>query len=393
MNSNRATIEAQAVAAFAARFGSAPQVVASAPGRVNLIGEHVDYNDGLVLPAAIDRTTAIAAAPRDDGRLVMVTDAGQEGSAPVDRLYPSDRRVWTDYLTGVASRLQERGMPARGASLVVASNVPRGAGLSSSAALELATAFALTELAGMPIPGPEAALLCQRAEHEFAGVKCGIMDQFISCLGRRGHALLLDCRTLAYVHVPLPEDADLLVCDTGVRRALGTSEYNKRRDECAQGLQLLAAKLGPLAALRDVSPAQFAEHGASLPPVVRKRCAHVISEIARVERSAAALRAGGLSEFGKLMYDSHFSLQHDYEVSCPELDHLVDICAEAEGVYGARMTGAGFGGCVICLVRREHAEGVIRRITTEYPAVCGKKASVYACTSDDGAQSRRLSPS
>jgi len=387
VSSNRESIEAQAVAAFTKRFGTGPAVVASAPGRVNLIGEHVDYNEGLVLPAAIDRTTAIAAAPRDDGRLALVTDAGQEATFSMERLYPSERRAWTDYLAGVASLLLEKGMPARGASLIVASNVPRGAGLSSSAALELAAAFALEEMYGMSVPLPATALLCQRAEHEFAGVQCGIMDQFVSCLGRRGYALLLDCRTLECEHVPLPAGADLLVCDTGVRRALGSSDYNRRREECDQGLRLLAERLGTLGALRDVSPAQFAVHGASLPAVVRRRCAHVVSEIDRVSLSAAALRAGDLSEFGKLMYDSHLSLRRDYEVSCAELDHLVDICAEAEGVYGARMTGAGFGGCVICLVRHEHAESVIRRINSEYPSRSGKKASVYACASDDGARS------
>jgi len=390
VSSNRESIEAQAIAAFTKRFGTAPEVVASAPGRVNLIGEHVDYNDGLVLPVAIDRATAVAAARREDGRLVLLTDAGQEAAFSAERLYPSERRAWTDYLTGVASLLIQRGMPAHGAGLVVASNVPRGSGLSSSAALELATAFALEELFGLAIPPADTALLCQKAEHEFAGVQCGIMDQFVSCLGRQGHALLLDCRTLAAEHVPLPGDADLLVCDTGVRRALGSSEYNRRRDECEQGLGVLGRALGTLAALRDVSPAQFAAHGATLPPVVRRRCAHVIGEIARVVRSAAALREGNLSEFGKLMYDSHFSLQHDYEVSCAELDHLVDICAEAEGVYGARMTGAGFGGCVICLVRTGCAEGVIRRINDEYPARSGRKASVYACRSDDGARVRRV---
>ena len=390
MSSNRESIEALAVAAFTKRFGTAPDVVASAPGRVNLIGEHVDYNDGLVLPVAIDRTTAIAAAPRDDGRLVLVTDAGQEASFSAGRLYPSEHRAWTDYITGVAALLQQKGMPARGASMLVAGNVPRGSGLSSSAALELAAAFALEELSGTTIPPADTALLCQKAEHEFAGVKCGIMDQFVSCLGRRGHALLLDCRSLAFEHVPLPAGADLLVCDTGVRRALGSSEYNTRREECAEGLRLLAGTTGTIGALRDVSPALFARTGASLPPVVRRRCAHVVSEIARVERAVTALREGNLSEFGKLMYDSHFSLQHDYEVSCAELDHLVDICAEAEGVYGARMTGAGFGGCVICLVHHACADGVIRRINAEYPARSGRKASVYACTTGDGARARRV---
>ena len=211
MSPSRHSIEQEAVSAYVKHFGASPQVVASAPGRVNLIGEHTDYNDGFVLPAAIDRATAVAVGARDDDRLGMNPGSAQDASFSLARLYPSEQRAWTDYLTGVASLLQGRGTPLCGANVYVYGNVPRGAGLSSSAALELATAFALIELNGLAIPPVETARLCQQAEHEFAGVKCGIMDQFISCLGRKNHAMLLDCRSLAYEHVPIPAGVELVV--------------------------------------------------------------------------------------------------------------------------------------------------------------------------------------
>jgi galactokinase len=387
---SRDSIEQQAVSAYTKHFGESPQAVASAPGRVNLIGEHTDYNEGYVLPAAIDRATAVAVGARDDDRLVMNPGSAQDASFPLARLYPSERRAWTDYLTGVASLLQGRGTPLCGANMYVYGNVPRGAGLSSSAALELATAFALIELNGLTIPPVETAKLCQQAEHEFAGVKCGIMDQFISCLGRRNHAMLLDCRSLAYEHVPIPPGVELIVCDTGVKRALAGSEYNRRREECNTGVRLLSPKLGGIIALRDVSPAQLHDLEGLLDPVVRRRCMHVVTENDRVQRSARALREGNLSEFGKLMYDSHLSLRRDYEVSCPELDLIVDLCAGSDGVYGARMTGAGFGGCAICLVKEGLTEGVIARLNAGYHGKNGKKGSVYVCSIDDGARAKRI---
>lgn len=366
-------------------------MVASAPGRVNLIGEHTDYNDGFVFPAAIDRATAVAIGGRDDDRLVMYsgTVAG-ESAFPLDRLYPTERRSWTDYLVGVAALLQTRGEILRGANLCVHGSVPRGAGLSSSAALEMATAFALIGFNGLTLPPLDIIALCQRAEHEFAGVHCGIMDQFIACLGRRSHALMLDCRSLAYNHIPLPPGVTLVVCDTTVRRALASSEYNKRRQECSAGVSALAAKIPGLASLRDVSMEQLEEFGNLLDPVVRMRCRHVVTENARVTRSADALRRGDMSEFGKLMYDSHLSLRVDYEVSCRELDVLVDICAEADGVYGARMTGAGFGGCALCLVRDEDAPALLVRLQTEYPRMTGRTPSVHVCAIDDGASVRTV---
>lgn len=391
MIASRSAIEHSAVEAFQARFGTSPAIVASAPGRVNLIGEHTDYNDGFVLPAAIDRGTAVAIGPRDDDRLVMCSGSGgPEGSFPITRLYPSEDRAWTDYLIGVASLLRERDGHLLGANMCVHGNVPRGAGLSSSAALELAAAFALIALNGLDVPSIDIIRLCQQAEHEFAGVMCGIMDQFISCLGKRGHALMLDCRSLDYHLVPIPSGVQLLVCDTGVRRALAASEYNKRRAECEAGVRLLATRLPGVRALRDVTLDQLHEFGGLLDPVVRRRCEHVVGENNRVVRASDALRAGDLSEFGKLMYDSHVSLKTGYDVSCAELDLIVDICAEVDGVFGARMTGAGFGGCAICLVRNEAAGAVVARLNDEYPRGSGKKPAVYVCAVDDGATARRI---
>jgi galactokinase len=390
VNPTRDSIEQHAVSAYTKHFGAPPHAVASAPGRVNLIGEHTDYNDGYVLPAAIDRATAVAVGARDDDRLVMNPGSARDASFALSRLYPSERRAWTDYLTGVASLLLSTGAPLRGANVFVWGDVPRGAGLSSSAALELATAFALIELNGLSIPPVDTAKLCQRAEHEFAGVMCGIMDQFITCLGRRDHALMLDCRTLAYDYVPIPQGVQLIVCDTGVRRALAASEYNKRREECDTGVRILSSVLKGITALRDVSPEELREHQGLIDPVVRRRCMHVVTENERVLRSARALHEGDLPEFGKLMYDSHLSLRRDYEVSCSELDTIVDLCAGCEGVYGARMTGAGFGGCAICLVKEGLTEGVIERLNAGYYRNRKDRASVYVCSIDDGARVQRL---
>ncbi|HMK37804.1 MAG TPA: galactokinase [Bacteroidota bacterium] len=390
MTPSRDSIELQAVSAFRKHFGATPLTVASAPGRVNLIGEHTDYNDGYVLPAAIDRATAVAAGPRDDDRLVMNPGSAQDESFSLSRLYPSDQRTWTDYLTGVASMLQNRGGVLRGANMYVYGNVPRGAGLSSSAALELAAAFALMEMNGLALTRVETAKLCQQAEHEFAGVKCGIMDQFVSCLGVKDHGLFLDCRSLAFEHVPLPPGVELIICDTGVKRALAGSEYNRRREECSTGVRILASRLRNITALRDVSPAELHDHRGLLDPVIQRRCMHVVTENDRVVRSARALRAGDLSEFGKLMYDSHLSLRRDYEVSCPELDLIVDLCAGSDGVYGARMTGAGFGGCAICLAKKGFTGGVIERLNAGYRLKSGRKPSVYVCAIDDGARARHV---
>jgi galactokinase len=391
MQTPRQSIEETAIRHFRLEFGQEPAFVASAPGRVNLIGEHTDYNEGFVFPAAIDKATAIAAGLRPDNMMAIYTANLQaRHQASLEDLSPGTDAPWANYSKGVAVLLRERGCALSGMNLSVFSSVPRGGGLSSSAALEVATAGAIMALSSFSLPDLEVIKICQRAEHEAVGVKCGIMDQFISRLGRKSHAMFLDCRSLTYRYFPLPPHVSLLVCDTGVRRALATSEYNKRRNECSTAVSILSGVLPGISSLRDVSWDQFLEHQEMLDPLVRRRAKHVISENRRVEQAAEALEHAELSRFGKLMYDSHLSLQHDYEVSCQELDAMVDICAEEEGVYGARMTGAGFGGSAICLVDEKHAARVQKRILHEYPEHAGRTPVLTVCTVDDGAHVRRL---
>ena len=387
MTMNLPDLVAQTVQAFKAKFGDTPSYIASAPGRVNLIGEHTDYNNGYVFPVAINRKTVIAATPRSDRNLVLHADnfsAFVEVS--LDHLERSREQSWSNYSKGVASLLQESGKLLTGANLLIRSDIPSGAGLSSSAALEMATAFALLALNNVGIPAPEIIHLCHDAEFEFVGVHCGIMDQFISCMGRKNHALFLDCQTLQYEHVPIPTGCSLVVCDTGVKRQLAASEYNIRRQQCSEGAQQFSYVLESIKTLRDVSVKQFEKHQERLGDVIRKRCRHVVHENERVLQSVAALKKNNLSEFGKLMYQSHMSLKNDYEVSCAELDAVVDICAEVDGVYGARMTGAGFGGAAICFVASEHADAVVKRLQLEYPQKTGRRPAIQVCTIEDGAK-------
>jgi galactokinase len=304
---------------------------------VNLIGEHTDYNDGFVFPGAINRTTAIASAPRPDSQiLVHAQNLNLTMLLSLHDLVPRKSGAWSNYVAGVAQFLRVRGDELRGADLLINSTVPRGSGLSSSAALEVATAHTFIALNGLHLSELETVLLCQRVENEFVGVKCGIMDQFISALGRKDHALKIDCRSLAYEHVPFPGGVRLIVCDTNVRRALASSEYNRRREECTTGAGILARYKPGVRNLRDVAPGEFASLEHHLDDITRKRCRHVVTENARVEESVLALNAGDLERFGRLMYESHASLRDDYEVSCPELDAVVEICAQCAGVFGAR---------------------------------------------------------
>jgi galactokinase len=391
MEDSREVLAHRSAAVFRARFNSAPDCVVSAPGRVNLIGEHTDYNDGFVLPAAINRCTVIAASPRDDQNLVIhAEDLKSTMMLSLGDLTPRKNGAWSNYVAGVALLLQQRGARLRGASMVIHGNIPRGSGLSSSAALEVASAYALMTLSDLDIPELEVIRLCQRAENEFVGVKCGIMDQFISCLGRKDHALRIDCRSLEYVRVPFPAGVRLLVCDTGVKRALASSEYNHRREECSEGVRKLAAFLPGIRMLRDVTPAQLERYAQALDPVVHRRCRHVVTENARVEASVASLKDGRLADFGRLMIDSHMSLRDDYEVSCAELDAVVEICTGCEGVLGARMTGAGFGGCAICLVNEESANAVIERLQREYPERTERTPGILLCTLEDGVSVHRF---
>lgn len=381
--------ETRAREACHARFGE-PEQVASAPGRVNLVGGHTDYNDGFVLPVAIDRRTAVAVRPRED-RTVRVHTAASDQTVtfPLETPDPGEPR-WADYPKGVAWALDEAGHDLRGADLAIAGDVPVGAGLASSAALEVATAFALL---GVADDAPETdserralARACQRAEREFVGVDCGILDQFAVTLCARDSALFLDCRTEATERVPLAPDVSVLVVDTTVTHELVDSAYDERRAECERGAALFADLLAhDVDALRDVSPAEFERHAGSLPEPVRSRCRHAVGENERVKRAVAALRDGALETVGRLMDESHASLRDDYEVSCPELDLVVDLL-DRSGVHGARMTGAGFGGCVVALVDADAVESVASDVATEYETETGIEPGVYVCEASDGAR-------
>jgi galactokinase len=383
---------ARAVAAFAAAFGGArPALVARAPGRVNLIGEHTDYNDGFVLPIAIDREVAIAARPAAgrQSRLYSANygDSGAFDPAAVAPGVPLAGPDWLRYPAGVAWALRDAGYPAPAVDGAIYGDVPLGAGMSSSAAIEVATAMLLTAAAGVTVEGPALALLCQRAENRYAGVQCGIMDQFISRLGARGQALLIDCRSLDYRLVPLRLDgARLLVCNTNVQRGLVDSEYNRRRAECAEAVARLRRWLPEVQALRDVTAEHLERYAADLPPVVYRRARHVVSENARTLAAVDALAAGDLAELGRHLNASHDSLRDDYQVSCRELDALVDICRADPATYGARMTGGGFGGCMIALVAAGALDRVEAAIRREYPARTGLQPALYRVEVVDGAR-------
>lgn len=387
MKTEESDIFSTAAAVFKTKFGVLPSYIASAPGRVNLIGEHTDYNNGFVLPVAINRKTIIAISPRSDAKLGLYAhNFNASVTVGLEQLERTKENSWSNYSKGVASVLQGKGKSLRGSNLMIHSDIPSGAGLSSSAALEMATAHALLALNTITMSAAEIIEVCHSAEYDFVGVHCGIMDQFISCMGMKNHALFLDCQSLEYEHVPIPLGCKLVVCDTGVKHSLGASEYNTRRQQCSEGAQQLSLVIPNVKTLRDVSVKQFEEHKDRLGTLVKKRCKHVVHENERVLQSVTALRRNDLSEFGKLMYQSHLSLKNDYEVSCTELDSVVDICAEADGVYGARMTGAGFGGAAICLVQSECADAVVERLRIEYPQRARRKPTIQVCTVEDGAQ-------
>ncbi|HEX8184739.1 MAG TPA: galactokinase [Blastocatellia bacterium] len=370
---------------FQERYGQGARVY-RAPGRVNLIGEHTDYNEGFVMPAAIDFYTRVAIAPRDDRKLAVYSEEFSEGvEFDMNEPDPRPSGQWSDYVRGVAVVLEQAGYRLRGASLYVQSEVPIGSGLSSSAAIEVATGLALLDTAGLTIDRTELARLCRRAENEFVGARVGIMDQFISCNGKSGHALMLDCRSLEYRLLPVPDEVRLVVCNTMVKHANASGEFNVRRSECEEGVRLLARSLPNVRALRDVTLDDLERYGSDLPAVIYKRCHHVIMENARVVEAAAALERGDLDYFGKLMKESHRSLRDDYEVSSSELDVMVDLAYKTAGVYGARMTGGGFGGCTINLVRDDSVAEFKREIARGYEEATGIHPEIYTCTAAEGA--------
>jgi galactokinase len=354
-----------------------------APGRVNLIGEHTDYNDGFVIPAAIDFDCWVAIST-SGGNTFTVHSANLDETREFDLARPQPRHDWSDYIQGVAVMLQESGHPVGGAKMLISSNVPMGGGLSSSAALEVAAGYALLDTQDSSPNLLQLALACQRAENEFVGARCGIMDQFVSCRGKAGHALLLDCRSLQHRLLPIPKDARLVICNTMVKHEISAGEYNVRRSQCEEGVRLLATALPGVTALRDITVKDFEQHQERLSPTLLKRCRHVIAENERVLAAAAALEQGDLGGFGALMLASHRSLRDDYEVSSSELDLMVELAQENEGVYGARMTGGGFGGCTVNLVAAEAVPEFQRRLTAAYCARIGIVPEIYVATPSEG---------
>jgi galactokinase len=370
--------------AFRSRYGATP-IVCRAPGRVNLIGEHTDYNDGFVMPAAIEFYTYVAGSPRNDRKIVVASENfGESVEFDLDFLREGSTGHWRDYVRGVAAMLDEEGGIA-GANLLIDGEVPLGAGLSSSAAIEVATAFALLAVSRREMDRVRIARLCQRAEHGYAGTKCGIMDQYIACFGQEGRALLLDCRSLQHELLSLPNGVRIVVCNSMVKHALVAGEYNARRADCVAGVEYLAKQIPSVKSLRDVSLEQLERFGSGLPPVIFRRCRHVVSEIARTVEAAEALRAQDVKRFGRLMGESHRSLRDDYEVSCLELDLLVELANDIPGVYGSRMTGGGFGGCTVSFVADEAVADFERSIKTGYTAKTGLEPEIFVTAAAEGA--------
>lgn len=368
------------VAQFENSYGRPPAIVVAAPGRVNLIGEHTDYNEGYVLPVAVDRYILVAAGPRKDrGVSFRALNLGEEDGFSLDEIDRGERE-WSNYGRGVALEMEKAGHRLQGVEAVIWGDLPMKSGLGSSAALEVAIAYSFQLLSNLRIEPLQLALLCQRAENGFVGVQCGLMDQMTSALGEKDRALLIDCRSLDRQLIPVPPRVDIVVADTGRRRGLLDSQYNLRRQECREGARLLGVP-----SLRSLSPKELTKRRSDLPPTIYRRVRHVVSENQRALEAAEALR-GDLEAFGRLMYDSHHSLRYDFEVSCPELDILVEAARKVSGVYGSRLTGAGFGGCTVSLVPREAVSEFQARVTKEYEKATAKKPAIYVCRPAHGVQ-------
>ncbi len=375
-------------ARFASAFpGEKPAFMVRSPGRVNLIGEHVDYNDGFVLPIAMTQALWVLAAPRADRTIAVHSTAFSETiKFPVDDPGSPGDPFWANYARGVAAMLIRRGMPLKGASLFIHSEVPVGGGVSSSAALETGIARALLAVAGEQIEPVQLALLCRQAEHEYAHSPCGIMDQFICGLGMADHALLLDCRSRQYEQIPFKLEHEVLVImNTQVKHEIGSSEYPVRQRQCLEGLTVLQQKHSDVRSLRDVTPMMLKDAQDRMKPLVFDRCWHVVTEIERTTRATQALRNQDLTEFGHLMIGSHQSLSAKYEVSCPELDAIVEVARSVDGVYGARMTGGGFGGCAIALVASEAENALRAAVLQKYNGRFAKPAIIYTTKAENGA--------
>jgi galactokinase len=376
------------IEAFRQHFAGEPTHLAAAPGRVNLIGEHTDYNDGFVLPVALKRDIRIALRPRPDRQVRLFSmEYNNWYEFSLDAIRYNPDTLWSNYVQGMAWALQELGLQLRGLDGILSGNVPRGSGLSSSAALEVATAQALLAASGEADQIDKVALAkaAQRAENKFVGVNCGIMDQFISVLGQEDHALLIDCRSLEHQLISFPAEAALVIGNTKASRTLAGSAYNERRAQCEEGVALLQQALPEIRALRDVTVEELEAHQDLLPPLVYRRCRHVVGENGRVIEAVAALEAGDLDHVGSLMNASHTSLRDDYEVSSQALDVMVEAMRSAPGCYGARLTGAGFGGCAVALVAPGQEQAVADAIYERYPKVANIWPEVYMTQPGPGA--------
>jgi galactokinase len=371
---------------FGLRFGRKPSV-SRAPGRVNLIGEHTDYNDGFVMPAALEFATLVAASPRPDRRLsVYSTTMDESREFDLDAPAPIGRHDWSDYVFGVAVMLERSGWRLRGADLVVSTDVPLGSGLSSSAALEVSAAHAFLTAAGLPFEPIAVAKICQEAENDYVGMRCGVMDQYIAACAVAGYALLIDCRSLESRNVPIAPNLRLLIANSTVRHQHAGGEYNARREACEEGVRLLKPVLRPIKALRDVTAPDLEANRERLPDLIYRRCRHIVTENARVLEAERALLAGDFAACGRAMNASHASMRDDFEITCPEVDFLAELAQAAPGVYGSRMTGGGFGGCTVTLVEAEAVERVSQVLVEGYRSACGREAEVFVCSPSDGAR-------
>lgn len=359
-----------------------------APGRVNLIGEHTDYNEGFVLPIALNFAVTIVANRREEDEVLEIYSTNFDELEKVDLNAEPRKKTheWINYAEGVARVLREEGYKIGGANLLIGSNVPLGAGLSSSAAIEIAVGLSLLEINENEIDKLKLALAGQRAEHEFVGTKSGIMDQYVSTFGRAGHALLIDCRSLESEAIRLElEDAEIIVCNSGVKHALASSEYNTRREECEKSVEILKRFLSGIKSLRDVSFEDLEKYKTHLDDKIFRRARHIITENERTLKAVKAFENGNAALAGKLMNESHDSLRDDFEVSCDEIDLLVSLAKNFEGVYGARMTGGGFGGCTINLIRSDAKEKFAEYLSSEYESKTGRKAEIFQVKASDGA--------
>ncbi len=379
------SLQARVWPAFQKKYGTDPALVVRAPGRVNLIGEHTDYNDGFVLPMAIDREIWLAVRPRDDEQVVVHSlDFGKTAVFQLNALQHT-KSGWAEYIKGVAWALQQNGYKLSGWEGIMAGNVPKGAGLSSSAALELATARAFQQVSDFAWDAPQMAKLSQLAENKWVGVNCGIMDQMISAAGQEGHALLIDCRSLDTQSVPLPPTLDgaetaVVSLDTTTRRGLVDSAYNERRQQCEAAADYFGVK-----ALRDVSITEFLDAADNLEPVTRKRAKHVITENLRTLNAAKAMQNADAMLLGQLMNESHASLRDDFEVTNDALNAIVSIAQAQPACFGARMTGAGFGGCAVALVHGERVDAFVTAVSAQYAQQTSLTPKVYVCQPSEGA--------